>query len=76
MIMARTILRDSPPVHRFRCKMGIAKASDHIAIPSFLILVFLAHEGNPTEATHQGSIEIAIREIALQSHRLFALTIE
>ena len=46
------IVRDSPPVHCFRCKMRILKASDHIAVPSFCIGVFLMHKGDATETAH------------------------
>ena len=46
VIVGRAVLRDRPPVHRFRRKMGIANVSDHVAVPSFRIGVFLLHEGD------------------------------
>jgi hypothetical protein len=76
MIVARTILRHCPPVHCLGGEVRISIASDHIAIPSFRIHVSLLHEGNTTKAVHQSSIEVAIRQIAFQSHTLLAVAIE
>ena len=49
VIVRGLVARHSPPVHRLRCKMRIPIASDHIAVPSFRIGVFLLHKGDATE---------------------------
>ena len=46
VIIRSLIVCDSSPVHRLRRKMGVPIASDHVAIPSFRIGVFLLHEGD------------------------------
>jgi hypothetical protein len=76
VIVARTILRYSPPVHCLGSEVRISIASDHVAVPSLRIRVPLLHEGNTTKAVHQSCIEIAIRQITFQSHTLLTLAIE
>jgi hypothetical protein len=66
----------SAPIHGGRCGMGIRKSSDHVAIPSFRIAIFLVNKGDTTETGCQSSHEIAVRQIAFQPHSLLALTIE
>lgn len=46
VIVGRAVLRDGPPVHHFRREMGITMASDHVAIPSFRMGLFLLYEGD------------------------------
>ena len=49
VIVRGLVARHSPPVHRLRCKMLIPIASDHIAVPSFRIGVFLVNKGDATK---------------------------
>jgi hypothetical protein len=56
--------------------MGLPKADDNIAVPSFRVGIFLLHEGNATKPISQSGVEIAIGQIAFQSRSLLALTIE
>ena len=56
--------------------MGAPKASDHIAVLSFRIGVFLVDEGDATETAHQSRHEILIGQIAFQAYALHALTVE
>ena len=50
VIVGRAVLLDGSPVHRFWRKMGIAILSDHVAVPSFRIGVFLLHAGETAKA--------------------------
>jgi hypothetical protein len=50
VIVGRAVLLDGSPVHRFWRKMGIAIPSDHVAVPSFRIGVFLLHAGETAKA--------------------------
>ena len=56
--------------------MGICKANDHFAVPSFRIGVFLLHERDAAKAILQSSHKIVVGQIAFQSHTLFAGSIE
>ena len=76
MVVGRAVLRDCPPVHRFRREMGIAILSDHVAVPSFRIGVFLVHEGDAAQAILQSSHKVVVGQIAFQPHTLFAGRIE
>ena len=76
MIVARAILRHSPPVHRLRSKVPVSEASDHIAIPPFRIGVFLPNESHATQTIHQSGREIAIWQIAFQSYTLLPIAVE
>lgn len=76
MIVGRTVLRYSPPVHRFRSKVRLPEASDRIVIPPFRVGKSLPNKSYATETIHQSGHEIAIRQIAFQSHTLLAGSIE
>ena len=76
VIVGRAVLRDRPPVHRFRREVGIAKLSDHFAVPAFRIGVFLLHEGDAAKTILQSGYKVVVGQIAFQSHTLFARSIE
>jgi hypothetical protein len=64
VIVGRAVLRDSPPVHRFRGEMGIPTVSDNVAVPSFRIGVFLLHEGDAAKTILQSSHKVVVGQIA------------
>lgn len=76
VVVGRAVLRDCTPVHRFRREMGIATVSDHVAVPSFRIGVFLLHEGDAAKTILQRSHKVVVGQIAFQPHTLFAGHIE